>query len=179
MHPTLYPTQISFIPSRSAFPFLKYAIKNLTLKIQGEGHGWGQGLKSQLESNILSTHILLVPWQSTLLLLWERFFKIWPSKSKVKVIAQSHILGITSYWLIIPFVLCWSALQYLRYSYSKNWPWKSKLKVMGEVKVKSHNVSLTSYQLTSLSFHVNWPSHSWDTAISKWVRSQFQVTMWV
>ena len=46
------------------------AIKNLTLKIQGQGHGWGQSLKSQLGSNILSTHILLSPCQSTLLLLW-------------------------------------------------------------------------------------------------------------
>ena len=60
---------------------------------------------------------------------------------------------------------------------------------MGEVKVKSHNVSLTSYRLTSFSFHVNRPSHSWDTAISKfdvensrsrsWVRSKFKVTTWV
>ena len=88
----------------------------------------------------------------------------------------------------IPFVLCWSALQYLRYSVLKNWPWKSNFKVMGEVKVKSHNVSLTSYGLTSLSFHVNRPSHSWDTAISKfdvensrsrsWVRSKLKVTTW-
>ena len=39
-------------------------------------------------------------------------------------------------------------------------PWKSKVKVMGEVKVWSHNVSLTFYRLTSLSFHVNQPSHS-------------------
>ena len=89
---------------------------------------------------------------------------------------------------IIPFVLCWSALQCLRYSYLKNWPWKSKFKVMGEVKVKSHNVTLTSYRLTSLSFHVNRPSHSWDTAISKfdvensmsrsWVKSKLKVTTW-
>ena len=52
----------------------------------------------------------------------------------------------------------------------KNWPWKSKVKVMGEVEVPSHNVSLTSwtsYRLTSLWFHVKWPSHSWDTASSK------------
>ena len=32
MHPTFYPTHIS--------------IKNLTLKIKGQGHGWGQSLKS-------------------------------------------------------------------------------------------------------------------------------------
>ena len=59
---------------------------------------------------------------------------------------------------------------------------------MGEVKVKSHNESLTSYRLTSLSFHVNRSSHSWDTAISKfdvensrsrsWVRSKLKVTTW-
>ena len=42
-----------------------------------------------------------------------------------------------------------------------------KFKVMGEVKVKGNNVSLTSYWLTSLWFHVNWPSYSWNTAFSK------------
>ena len=62
----------------------------------------------------------------------------------------------------IPFIPCWSALPFLRCSYLKNWPWKSKVK--GEVKVQSHKVSLTSYRLTSLWFHVNRPSHSWDTA---------------
>ena len=45
-------------------------------------------------------------------------------------------------------------------------------------------MGITSYRLTSLSFHVNRPSHSWDTAFSKfdlenqasrsWVRSQFK-----
>ena len=34
VHPTLYPTHISFIPSQSIFPFLKYGYKNLTLKIK-------------------------------------------------------------------------------------------------------------------------------------------------
>ena len=49
---------------------------------------------------------------------------------------------------------------------------------MGEITVESHNVGLTSYRFTSLSFHVNRPSHSWDTAFSKfdlenpWSRSQ-------
>ena len=60
---------------------------------------------------------------------------------------------------------------------------------MGEVTVESHNVGVTSYRLASLSFHVNRPSYSWDTAFSKFdlenqgsmscVRSQFKVTMWV
>ena len=62
VHPTLYPNHISFIPSQSTFPFLKYGyqpIKNLTLKIQG--HGWGQSFKVTTWANILSTHILFVP----------------------------------------------------------------------------------------------------------------------
>ena len=137
--------------------------KYLTFKIQGQSHS----LRSNNRYNILSTHI--------------------------------------------PFIPCWSALPFLRCSYLKNWPWKSKVKVMGEVKVKNRNVSLTSYQLTSLSVHSIWhpiaelqrfqnltlkikgqghgwghssksqcgynilsthipfvrPSHSWDTAFSK------------
>ena len=93
--------------------------KILTLKIQGQGHGWGQSSKSQCESNILSTHI--------------------------------------------PLVLCQSALPFLRYSIFKIWPWKSKVKVIAQ----SHKVGIKPYRLISLSFHVNLPSHSWDTAISK------------
>ena len=49
----------------------------------------------------------------------------------------------------------------------KIWPWKSRVKVMGEVTVQSHNVGLTSYRLTSLSFHVKRASHSWVTTILK------------
>ena len=74
------------------------------------------------------------------------------------------------------------------YSYQK-WPWKSKFKVMVEVKVESYKVGVTSCRLTCLSFHVNWPSHSWDTAFSKfdlenprsrsWVRWMLKATTWV
>ena len=92
---------------------------NLTLKIQGQGHGRGEHWKSQHGSNILSTQI--------------------------------------------PFVPCQSALPFLRYSIFKIWPWKSKVKVMGEMDIQSHKMGVTSYRLTSLSFHVNRPSHSWDT----------------
>ena len=116
-------------------------LQNLTLKIQGQGHRWGQSSKSQCESNIQSTHISFVPCQSALPFLGYSHFKIWPWKSKVKVIAQGHKVG------------------------------------------------PTSYRLTSLSFHVNRPSHSWDTASTKfdleipksrtWVRSKFKVTMWI
>ena len=74
--------------------------KTLTLKIQGQGHGSGQSSKSQCESNILSTHIPLVPCQSALPFLRYSISKIWPWKSKVKVIAQGHKVGITPYRLI-------------------------------------------------------------------------------
>ena len=47
-------------------------------------------------------------------------------------------------------------------------PWKSKVKVMIEVKVESHKTRVKSYLLTSLSYHVNRSSHSWDTAIWPW-----------
>ena len=89
---------------------------------------------------------------------------------------------------IIPFVLCWSALQYLRYSYLKNWPWKSKSKVMGEVKVKSHNVSLTSYWLTSYFKIWHWKfkvkvmsevkveSHNMGPTFSRLTSLSFHVT---
>ena len=39
---------------------------NLTLKIQCQGHGWGESWKSQSECNIVSTHIPFVPCQSPL-----------------------------------------------------------------------------------------------------------------
>ena len=153
--------------------------KYLTFKIQGQSHS----SSSHNRYNILSTHIPFIPCWSALPFLRYSIFKIWPWKSRVKVMdevtVQSHI----------PFAPCQSALPCLKYSIFKIWPWKSRVKVMDEITVQCHNVGLASYRLTSLSFHVNWPSHSWNTAFSKfdlenqgsrsWMRSQFNVTMWV
>ena len=111
--------------------------QNLTLKIQGQGHEWGESWKPQHGSNILSTHVPFIPCQSAIPFLTVRyFFK-----------GQGHGWG------------------------------------------ESHKVGVTSYRLTSLSFHVNRPSHSWDTAFSKfdlenprsrsWVRGKLKVTTWV
>ena len=190
-------------------------LKNLTLKIQGQGHGRGEHWKSHHGPNILSTHIPFVPSQSAIPFLRYSIFRLWPWKSKVMVMGEanveSHNMGITLYrltsllfhvnlpshswdttfflnltlkiqghghgwgqsWKIksgcnilsthIPFAPCQSAITFLRYSIFKIWPWKSKAKVMGEVNVESHNICPTLYWLTSLSFHVNLPSHSWDT----------------
>ena len=67
----------------------------------------------------------------------------------------------------IPSIPCQSAISLLRYNFFKIWPWKSKVKVMGDVDIESHNMGATFYRLTSLWFHVNRPSHSWDTTFSK------------
>ena len=52
--------------------------QNLTLKIKGQGHGWGHSSKSQCGSNILSAHIPFIPCQSGIPFLSYDFFKIWP-----------------------------------------------------------------------------------------------------
>ena len=131
-----------------------WLFKNLTLKIKGQGHGWGHSSKSQCGSSILSNHILFVPRQSALPFFRYSIFKIWPWKSRVKVIGevtvQSHNVGLASYGLTSLSFQCQLALPFLRYSIFKIWPWKSRVKVMGEVTVQSHNVGLTSYRLTSL-----------------------------
>ena len=102
----------------------------MTLKIQGQGHGWGQ------ESNTLLTHIPLVPCQLALPFLRYSFFRIWPRKYKVKAIAQGHKISITPY-LPLPF---------LGYSYFKIWRRKFKVKVMGEVRVESQNMDPINIQ---------------------------------
>ena len=63
--------------------------QNLTLKFEGQGHGWGHSSKSQCGCNILSTHIPFVPCQSALPFLRYSIFKIWPWKSMVKVMGRA------------------------------------------------------------------------------------------
>ena len=160
---------IPFVPCGSGIPFLSYDFfENLTLKIKGQGHGWGQ---VQSGSNILSIHIPFVPCQSALPFLRYSIFKIWPWKSRVKVMGevtvQSHNVGLTSYRLTSLSFHVKRPSQSWVTTFFKIWPWKSRVKVMGGVTVQSHNVGLTSYRFTSFSFHVNRPSHSWDTVFSK------------
>ena len=107
--------------------------QNLTLKINGQGHGWGHSLKSQCGSNILLTRIPFVPCQSGIPFLSYDFFKILQWKSKVKVMGevtvQSHNVSLNILSTHIPFVPCQSALPFLRDSIFKIWPWKSRVKV--------------------------------------------------
>ena len=53
--------------------------------------------KSYSGSSILLTHDPLVPSQMTLLFPRYSYFNIWPGKLKVKLTAQGHIVGPTSY----------------------------------------------------------------------------------
>ena len=145
-----------------------WLFQNLTLKIQGQGHGWGQSWKSKSGCNILSIHIPFVPCQLALPFLRYSILKNWPWKSKVKVMGkvdiESHNMGSTFYRLTSllfhvnrPFH-SWDMtfakfdLENLR---SRSW-------MSGTLKV----TTLVQHPI-DLSFHVNRPFHSWDTAFSK------------
>ena len=128
--------------------------QNLTLKIKGQGNGWGHSLKSQCRSNILSTHFPFAPCQSGIPFLSYDLFKIWPWKSRVKVIGWGHNSKSQSRSNIlsthIPFVPCQSGIPFLSYDFFKVWPWKSKVKVMGEVDIENHNVEIQHFQNLTL-----------------------------
>ena len=148
------------------------ASKNLTLKIQGQGHGWGQSFKSQLGSNILSDSVGNSHRSASLRLTtleedWELFvdfpsnylmFMIWDSSHEdLKLfdwVSNTASYGFISFYVNPP-----------SYSYDKSfceiWPSKSKVKVTAQ----GHVIGITSNRLISLSFHVDRPSHSWDAAI--------------
>ena len=125
---------------------------------------------------------------------WDTTF----SKFDFKIQGQGH--GWCQSWKLqsgcnilsthIPFVPCQSAIPFLRYSIFKIWPWKPNAKVMGEVNVESHDMGPIFYWLTSLSFHVNRPSHSLNTTFfskfdlenprwRSWVKWMLKVTTWV
>ena len=91
-----------FMSSSHPIPEI-WLFQNLTLKIQGQGHGWGERWKSQSRCNILPTHIPFVPCQLAIPFLRYNFLKIWPWKSKLKdmveVKVESYKVGVTSYWL--------------------------------------------------------------------------------
>ena len=137
--------------------------QNLTLKIQGQEHKWGQSWKSQRGSDIQSTHIRFIPCESGIPFLSCDFSK----NLSLKIKGQGHASVHTSksqceskiLLTHIPFIPHQSGIPFQSYDFIKIWPWKSNVKVMGEATLQSHNVGLTSYRLTSLSFQVNRASH--------------------
>ena len=166
--------------------------QNLTLKIQGQGHGRGTLkvttlVQHSVDSNTFRSMSICHPipelqhFQNLNLKIqgqgheWRRH---WKSQSGYNIL-----------WTYIPLIPCQSAIPFLRYDFFKTWPWKSKVKVMGEVDIKTHSMGPTFYRFTSLLFHVNRPSHSWDITFSKfdlekptlrsWVRGMLKVTKWI
>ena len=121
-----------FMWIRHPIPELQH-FQNLTLKIKGQGHGWGHSSKSQCGSNILSTHIPFILCQTSIPFLSCDFFK----NLILKIKGQGHGWGHSSksqcgsntISIHILFVPCQSALPFLRYSIFKIWPWKSRVKV--------------------------------------------------
>ena len=117
-----------------------YRLTSLSLHVNWPSHSWDTAFpKFDLEN------------QGSRLWVRSQFKSQWGSN-----ILSTHI----------SFVPCLSGIPFLSYDFFKIWPWKSTVKVMHEVTIQSHNIGLASYWLTSLSFHVNRPSHSWDTAFS-------------
>ena len=97
------------------------------------------------------------------------FFKSSPWKSKVKVIAQVIVDSTSDRLTFDSFPSRFRSPDPpipLQYSFLKLWHWKLIVKVMGEVKVYRNKVCPTSHRFTSLSFHVNRPSHYCDTTFS-------------
>ena len=136
----------------------------LTLEIKGQGHWRSHSSKSQCGSSILSTHIpfsfhVHQPTHS-----WGTAFSKFDLENQGSRLWVRSQYGSNILSTHISFVPCQSGIPFLSYDNFKIWPWKSKFKVKGEVTVQKHKVGLASYQLTSLSFHVNPPSHSWDTS---------------
>ena len=70
------------MPTSASFPQI-WPFEDLTMKLQFQGHGWGQSLKSRSASNNLSTCILWARCQSAIPLLGYRFFNIWPWNSNL------------------------------------------------------------------------------------------------
>ena len=111
-----------------------WLFQNLTLKIKGQGHGWGHSSKSPGGSNILSTHVPFISMS-----IWHPIPEIQHFQNlTLKIKGQGHGSGNNSKSQCgsnilsthIPFVPCQWALTFLSYDFFfKIWPWNSKVKV--------------------------------------------------
>ena len=140
--------------------------KNLTLKIQGQGHGWDGHWKSQHGSNILSTHIPWIPCQSTIPFLRYDFFKIWSWKSKVNVMgegcerwkSQSGCNILSTHIIYVP---CQSALPFLRYRIFKIW--------LENPRSSSDDHDVAQPQVYTITLNFKWNnSIQWSGSSAAW-----------
>ena len=65
--------------------------RDLTLKIQGQSDGWDQRWRSYWGSNFVSIHMPFISCQAGNPFLRYNSWKIWPWKSKIKVIGRSKL----------------------------------------------------------------------------------------
>ena len=126
-HPTMVMVRVSFHIHRPSHSWNK-AISNLTLKIQGQGHGYGQRARLHSQPSIQQTCFHFLSHQSDQQFLRNNYFKIWPWKIQ----AQGHGWGQRSRshsWPSIQlmhflFVSHQSDQKFLRYGQWIVWPWK-------------------------------------------------------
>ena len=106
-----------------------------------------------------STHIPFVPCQLTVSFLIYGYFKIWPWKSKVKVLVkgQGHRTGPASHWFTLILVSHQSDHAFLKCSYNfQTLTLKIQGRFMGKVKDQGH--------ITTFSFPANWTNYFYDMA---------------
>ena len=165
--------------------------QNLTLQIQGQGHGWGQSWKSQSGCSILSIHIPLIPCQSAIPFLRFSIFKIWLWKSKVKVIEvniESHNMAHQHYIDSHPFrsmsighsihkIRLFQKLILTIQGQGHGWGqgWKSQ----HESNIPSTHIPLIPYQ-SPIPFLKYLSKSDLENPRSKsWLSSKLKVTKWV
>ena len=123
--------------------------QNLTLKIQGQGHGNGQSSKPQSGSHFLSIHIAFVPCQLALLFLWSGFFNIWPWNPRSGSLAQD--VAQLQVWTI-PQIFKWCKFmqKFQSYVFRKFWTqiwqvfgsWANPYGANGQMIMMPHNFRL-------------------------------------
>ena len=163
--------------------------QNLTMKIHGQGHVWGQRSRSRLtfkiqRSRLWSSSNPLVTFEawSSIDMFAFRFVAIGPFLAEIKQIlyltlkiqGQGHGQGQTRWSHLSPRVqsICllfvpWQSDHFwLRYSKFYIWPWKFKVKVMAKVKPDVHIWALEFNRYVCFSFRGNRTIFGWDIANS-------------
>ena len=145
--------------------------QNLTFKNQSQGHGWGQSSKSQNGFDFLSTRSPFVPCQLALPFLRCDFLKFdlenrKRPRSKLKVI-DSHPFCSMSIDPSIPEIQLFQNLTL-------------KIQGQGHERGQSPKPQSVSHFLSIhiILFHVNQPSHSWNTAFTKFDLEKSRSSSW-
>ena len=184
-----WPTATSFVECQSTPHSEIQLFQNLTMKIHGQGHVWGQRSRSRLtfkiqRSRLWSSSNPLVTFEawSSIDMFAFRFVAIGPFLAEIKQIlyltlkiqGQGHGQGQTRWSHLSPKVqsICllfvsWQLDHFwLRYSKFYIWPWKFKVKVMAKVKPDVHIWVLEFNRYVCFSFRGNRTIFGWDIANS-------------